>query len=628
MADQTDANLRAEFERIRGRAANLRTLYGARDTLYEELRQMVHMEWSDPPTGDWIKATMSPSAYNALMGAVRLMVSTEPQINVPFDEAQAQAKQASGKIEQACKAMWAGSGRVAQRPVHYEAVFSALMFAEICGSVTRTADLLKQAEATKNKVLVARMQHVAARTPYFFQVYSPATCYGDIDAFGLRGMLRRTAVTWGEVVATWGQAAEDAAGAKALTWRTYDQVTLNDWYDWQYRAVWLEDTSEWVWFDEHGLDFLPVVDQIVDGTMLFARPELQRFPMLYAMAKSGLWKRENLGLTTVYSLIHALGSNPLMVQETDDQEAPTTVDRTTPGGIMKVPKGERPSALLEKVVDPEQYKGLELAARLNEESTIPKMALGAPPQQVMAFSAISLLVQAGRLPLTATKQLGGEAIANLLLAALAWYKADPPVGGASTGSAGSGFYDYGKGREIELSPADIPERLALRVSLEPDLPTDKLQLAQIGQALVRDGLASTRWVRENILMMGQSEAMDKEISDEKRLVFEIQRLFQQLSAQDQLKVQQAAQAMQAQAEQAALRHGEQESNRQGAAAAPPTQMGPGMQGPPQGGPEMGGPSTGSGSGGGGPAVSPYPPGGEVTEGRPLTGPLPARGQAR
>jgi hypothetical protein len=606
MADQTDSNLRAEFERIRDRAANLRMLYGARDSLYEELRQMVHMEWTDPPTGDWIKATMSPSAYNALMGAVRLMVSTEPQINVPFDEAQAQAKQASGKIEQACKAMWAGSGRVAQRPVHYEAVFSALMFAEICASVTRTADLLKQAEKTKNKVLVARMQHVASRTPYFFQVYSPATCYGDFDAFGLRGMLRRTAVTWGEVVATWGQAAEDAAGAKALTWRTYDQVTLNDWYDWQYRAVWLDDTSEWVWFDEHGLSFLPVVDQIVDGTMLFARPELQRFPMLYAMAKSGLWKRENLGLTTVYSLIHALGSNPLMVQETDDMEAPTTVDRTTPGGIMKVPKGERPSALLEKVVDPEQYKGLELAARLNEESTIPKMALGAPPQQVMAFSAISLLVQAGRLPLTATKQLGGEAIANLLLAALAWYKADPPEGGK--------FYDTGSGSEIELSPADLPERLALRVSLEPDLPTDKLQLANTALALKQAGLASDRWLQENILSMGQHEAMAKEVWMEKRVAFEIQRIFNQLSAQDQLKVQQAAQAqaMQAQAEQAAAMSRRETS-------APPTQAGP-MQGPPQA-------ASGGQPGGGGQPVSAYPAGG-VGEGQPLSGPLPARGQAR
>src|SRR3990167_3912655 len=315
---------RGDFDDIRETCTRLKGIYSGRDTLYEELRRMVHMEWSEQPTGDWIKSTMSPSAYNALIGAVRLMVSTEPQINVPFDEAQTQAKQASGKIEQACKAMWAGSGRIAQRPVHYEVVFSALMFAEICASVTRTADLLKDAEGTKNPALIKRMTRVAATTPYLLNVYNPATCYGDFDLYGLRGMLRRTATTWGEVLATWGARAEAAVGKRASTLKAHDAVTLSDWYDWRYRAVWLDETDDAILCDEHELDFLPCVDQIVDGTMLFTRPELQRFPRLSARHKSSLWKRENLGLTVVYSLIHALGSNPLLVQETDETDAPTT----------------------------------------------------------------------------------------------------------------------------------------------------------------------------------------------------------------------------------------------------------------------------------------------------------------
>ncbi len=594
-----------DFDDIRETCQTLKATYSARDTLYEELRRMVHMEWSEEPGGDWIKSTLSPSAYNALIGAVRLMVSTEPQINVPFDEAQSQAKQASGKIEQVCKAMWAGSGRIAQRPVHYEIVFSALMFAEICASVTRTADLLKYATATKNKALIRRMEHVAATTPYMFHCYNPATCYGDFDLYGLRGMLRRTATTWGEVLATWGERAETAVGKRAGSLKAHDLVNLSDWYDWRWRCVWLDETDDAILMDEHALEFLPVVDQIVDGTMLFARPELQRFPLLYAMHKSGLWKRENLGLTVVYSLIHALGSNPLLVQETDDTDAPTTIDRSVPGGILKVHKGERPSGLLEKVVDPSQYQGLEMAQRLNEESTVPKMAFGAPPQQVMAFSAISLLVQAGRLPLTATKQLGGEAIANLLLAALAWYKADPPEGGK--------FYDYGKGSYLELSPGDIPERLALRVNLEPDLPTDKLQLANTAERLVDKGLASVRWVRENILSTGQSEAMDREVWMEKRVAFEVQRIFQQLSAQDQLKIQQAAQQMQ----------NEQMQNAQMAAGAV-EQQAQALHAQRM---------AGQGAPGGNSAAPPTPesqvtPEGGVTEGQPLAGALPPRWEAR
>lgn len=594
---------------IKDLAQRLTALYSARDAMYLELRQMLHMEWQDPPTGDWIKATMSPSAYNAVIGAVRLMVSTEPGVNVPFDEAHADAKNVSSRMEQACKAMWSGAGRVAQRPVHYEVVFSAIMFAEICGSVTRTADLLRYAEGSGDKAQIARMKHVAAQTPYMFHIYNPIHCYGDFDLYGLRGMLRKAPTTWAECKATWGKLAEESVSGKFITdHKEYDPVTLYDWWDWEYRAVWVDGADQAILLKPHGLEFLPVVDQVVDGTMLFDRPELQRFPLLYAMWKSELWKRENLGLTTMYSLIHALGANPLTQQETDDPDKPLVIDRTVPGGTVKVAKGERLSPLLEKVVDPEQYKGLEMARQINEESTIPKMALGAPPQQLMAFSAISLLTQSGRLPLVATKQMGGEAIANLLIAALTWYKSDPPQGGK--------FYDAGKGNYIEITSQEIPDRIALRVNLEPDLPTDKLQLANTGLALkqAHPPLASDRWIRENILSVGQSEQMDKEIWMEQRIVFEIKRLFDQMSAQDQMKIQAMAAQMQAQQMQPSASSG---------GLPPPNGSAP------QGGP---GGIPGTPPGSGGPPVTPYPAGGTSTgsvgEGQPAAGPLPPRWQAR
>lgn len=598
---------------IKDLAQRLVAHYSARDAMYLEMRQMLHMEWTDPPTGDWIKATMSPSAYNAVIGAVRLMVSTEPQMNVPYDEANAESKQVSSKIEQACKAMWAGAGRVAQRPVHYEVVFSALMFAEICASVTRTADLLRYAEGSGDKAQIARMKHVAAQTPYMFHVYNPIHCYGDFDMYGLRGMLRKAPTTWAECKATWGKKAEESVSGKFIAdHKEYAPVTLYDWWDWEYRAVWLDGADDPVLLEPHKLEFLPVVDQIVDGTMLFDRPELQRFPLLYAMWKSELWKRENLGLTTVFSLIHALGSNPLLQMETDDPDKPTQIDRSVPGGIAKVAKGERLSPLLEKVVDPEQYKGLTLAQQLNEESTVPKMAFGAPPQQVMAFSAISLLATSGRLPLTATKQMGGEAIANLLTAALTWYKANPPEGGK--------FYDRGKGSYIEITPAEIPERVPMRVNLEPDLPTDKMNLANIGLALKGSGLASDRWIRENILTMGQSESMDKEVWMEQRVAFEISRMFKNLSAQDEMKLQAMAAEMQ-----------KAQGTMQNAGGGPMPQqppMQPGAQPtPPNGAGPQGGPEIPGNPGGGGPEVSPYPPGG-IGEGQPASGPLPPRWQAQ
>jgi len=568
---------------IQQRASTLVGLYSGRDGLYEELRKMFHMEWSDEPKGDWIKATMAPSAHNALLGAVRLMISTAPQFNVAYDEADAGTRETASQIEQAALAMWTGSGRATQRPPHYDQVFSALMYAEICAAVTRTADLVKYAEGSGDKAQRVRMKHLAVETPYLFTTFNPATCYGDFDLYGLRGMLRRTTTTWGEVQATWGALVQDDGQR-----RPEEKVVLNDWYDWAERAVWM-DGADPIFHAEHGLAFMPVVDQLVEGTTLFDLPERQRLPFFYALHKSGLWKRENLSLTTIYSLIHALGSNPLLVYETDDRDNALLIDRTLPGGVLKINKGESLRSLAEVVVNPELYRGLEMAQRLNEESTIPKMALGAPPQQALAFSAISLLVQSGRLPLITTKQLGAEAIANQVRAALAWYKSDPPTG--------MKFYNA-RGGAIPLRPADLPERLALRVSLEPDLPTDKLQMANTGNALAASGLASTRWVRENILNIGQSEAMDKEIWMEKRLRFEIERLFQQLNAQDQLKLQQMAAQMQA------VQQERSQAMAQTVAENEPAQD----------------------RANGGPPPSPVPPGG-VGEGQPLNGPLPPRWQA-
>jgi hypothetical protein len=372
------------------------------------------------------------------------------------------------------------------------------------------------------------MRRVVKQTPYLFTIYNPITCYPDFDGFGLRALLRRAETTWGDVLAQWGTHAEAAMGG--MTRQPHERVTVNDWYDWQYRVVWMDGAAP-IWAGEHGLSFMPVVDQITEGTSLFVEPERQRFPLLYPVLKSGLWRRENLSLTVIYSLIHALGSNPLLLYETDDPDnVQLRIDRTVPGGLLPIRKGERVGSLMEKIVDPSQWQGLDTAQRLNEESTISKMTLGSAPVSDLPFSAISLLSQSGRLPLVSVKQMTGQAISNLVMAALDWWRDD---------AGGVRFYNRNR-QVIDLTPDEIPERIALMTSLEPDVPTDKLQLANIAERLVQSGMASKRWARENILQIGQSGAMDKEILFEQMDTFSLQRALQRLTAQDQQELQQAA----------------------------------------------------------------------------------------
>jgi len=512
-------------------------LFGERDANLEEMRRMFHLEWSTAGTeSDAIKRTMSPAPFNDVLGAVRLMSATEPQFAVPFDEGSSESQRLSEKLERAARSMWNASGRVGMRPVHSEVAFSALWASEIYLGVVQTADLVKQAKTPGQK---RRAQFVAEQTPYLFQAYNPATCYPVIDGLGLSAMYRRVQTRWGEVVDRWGKLAEESRPSK-LSQRDprLDRVVINYYQDWDTEAVWLDEADKEVLSADLALGFLPVVAGIADGSLLFDRPELQRWPMLYALAKSGLWKRQNLALTTVFSTIAAIGANPQLVMYSDD-DRPLNIDRSVPGGVLRMRKGEQIVALNEKVYEPAQLTAYELAQRLGRESTISQAALGGAPDRAMTFSEMSLLSQAGRLPLVGPKEIGGEAIAAAMMMAFKWFK----EGGQKA------TLQYGKGHEmrsVELVPSEIPANVIIDATLEVNLPQDKMaQVATANQA-TGSKLLSRRWARENVLGVGQSAAMDKEILFETLDEVAVQRAIEQLKQRDAMM---AAQAQQQQAMQ-------------------------------------------------------------------------------
>lgn len=582
----TAQEIKDKFQEILARATTLREQFKLRDTMLAEIRQMFHMEWQNQGSDDWIKASMSPSAYNAAIGAVRLLNAAGPQFNVPFEEADPEQKTLSELIETAAKALWHGSGGVTKRPPHHEISLSSILYAEICGSITKTADLLDQANASTSKGNIARMTWIANETPYLFKIYNPDTCYPDVDFFGLRGLLRRVVTTWGEVLDTWGKAAQDVAGisksadGNAKIRKREEKVTVNDWYDYDVRAYWLDEAADKpIYLDAHGLGFMPVVSQVTDGSYLFDKPELQRFPFLYSMWKSGLWKRENLTLTAIFTLVQTLAVSPQNVLITPEDNRTLVIDRSVPGGVIQLKPGEDLKPLLEKIFDPSLVQALTMAQQINEQSTISRVTLGGQPNTAMPYSSVSLLAASGRVPLVPTIDMGGLAIADMVKIALRWIKADKKSTTA-----------YLKAKTIEIKPADIPDRIVLHCTLEPDIPTDKLQQANIVKALTEGATPSVsqRWARENILNIGQSANMDKEIWMEKRLL-----------AQAQLELQRLVQQVQ-----------------QSPTQPSPANAGAGAQGPYQ----M--------SGGGQPQgeqVSPYPDGG-VQSGQPLTGPLPPQNQ--
>lgn len=564
------------FSQIDEACRDLRSRYGARDTQLETIRKMFHMEWGEAPKEEWIKPTMSPSAYNAVIGAVRTLCSGEPQVSVPFDQNASQARAKSEQLEKAARTLLTLSGRVTKRKPHHEAVFSTVLFGEACLVVTPTDSLAENVERTANKAATARAKWIQSKAPYLFQFRNPQYVYNDWDSMGLRGSLYRISTTWGEVLATWGAMAEAViTGTKKRT----DSVTLNDWYDWDQRCVWLDGTNEPIYQEEHGLPFMPVVSNVAEGSFLFERPELQTIPLLYGLAKSDLWRRENLALTIVYSLMHARGSMPLWKRKGTAQGSPLNVGKYGPINFIDLGPDEDVAAFVDQVIDPSVITALNTAQQLGQETTLSRIATGQAPTGNLTFSTISLLASQGRLPLVSPKDAAGAVLSEGLEVALKWLKED---GGKKTLYARSG-------EMLELLADEIPDEFNITVNIEADLPQDKLQMASTGQMLTNTELASKRWVRENILNIGQSEAMDKEILFEQMLKARIDVAMQ--TAQ-----QQAAQSMSA-GQQSAV-SGQQLSPQ------PSTIQGEGVDNMMQG----------------------LPPGGQVGPGQPMQGPGVPRNQ--
>jgi hypothetical protein len=577
---------RADFRDIQERAENLRETYGERDKVLEETRKMMHLEWTDRPDDPNIKETLSTTPFDVIQGGVRLMTSTDPEFNINYDEADTDLRAIASDIESMGSAMWSGSGRVFGRPVHHEMFTSSLWAGEIVGTVSRTAEVVAATTGMTSRKYLRQAEQALRETPYLFKIHNPYECYTEYSALGASAVLRRSETNWGEVYGMYGAAAEDVAFG--VDHKSHEHVTVYDWTDWDYRAVWISGASEPLIFEAQTLDFMPIVSAVSDGSFLFSEPHLQRTPILYGLYKSGMWRRENLMLSVIYTLAYGVGSSPQLVHETTDPDnAKLQIRRDVAGGVISIEKGDRLTQLLERVIDPSQMQGLATAQQYSEGTTIPRVALGAPPSGNLAFSAISLMVQSGRLPLMGPKEAASYVAAELVRRALLWTKRTAADGIPDE------FYNR-KGRKIQLDPSRIPDRLPLECVMEVSLPADKLQQVNAANGLADRGAASMRWIREKVLGIGNNEAMEREIAQEKFTERAIALYLDRMSAQAQASMQQMQQA-------------------QGAASAQSM-----VNGIPDTRPPM--PAEISSSQGA------YPPGG-VQPGAPMAGPLPPRGQA-
>lgn len=526
------------FSDITSKCTEREQLHAQRISMCNAIEKMFLMEWEDEKpstTGkEWIKLTISPEARNKAIGAIRLMTATDPKFSVPFDKNSQDGKDKSSKLEKAASAMWSVAGRIRQNPVHYDAISSAVLFGEIHIGVNSTADLLEHAKGS-SKANIKRFEKIAAMTPYLPEVYDPRTGFPEFDDYGLSSFYRKVKMKSGAVLDAWGESAI-ASGMNVN--ERFEDVDYCDYWDSIYHIAWIDGNSTPLLFAEHNLPCIPIVAQITDGSTIHAKEEYKRQPFLYTLWKSGLWKRQNLAMTVMYSTMFALASNPTFVEKVQSEDRDIHADYSTPGGKIKMLVNEDFAPLAKNAIDPSITQSMEFARQQIEDSTIFSQTLGQPLGSNAPYSMVALLNQAGRLPLVTIQKRGSWAISKAM--ELAFMMMKEQSGNSKV---------QGADQIIELSSADIPDNFIIDAKLDIELPQDQKQQIQLAIAGIQAGFFSKEFGRREFAGIEQSDDMEAEIWAEKMAELEVQKEYQKELAKVQLEIQQQAQQSQMAAQQ-------------------------------------------------------------------------------
>jgi len=523
--------------------------------MQQKMDEMILMDWvNEKPTREDLKFTVSPEARNAWLGALRILSSTEPIITVPRNANDLSLNEVADQIEKICKAIWYQSGRVAQRPVHYDLLNSLLRYDEYHLAIKDTQDMLDLSKKNKSSSPAEkhRLEKLAASTPYVFEAMDVKSGYWERDSFGLTCYYRKTAMTYGQAVNLFGQHALDKSNIPASTHHS-DQVYHHDYWDLSVHYAWLSrygDVSENDYLlvgsennGRHELPYIPIVCQTAEASPLEGDSKYRRQPLLYGAWKGSLWERMNLIGTIIYSSLFAVASNPMYVHTQAVPGSKISIDHSVIGGITDVPPGESLQLLQRDVINKDLEKGMLLAEQKFSESTIYKQVLGGDAGSNASFSQLSLMSQQGRLPLINYQRCGGWGIGTAFEIMFDLMK--------DRGQKRTVQYLQGK---LDIDPKELPEDLLIEVNLDADLPQDKLQQANIGSMLKQNGLASTAWIRENILNIGQSEDMTRQVQEENFIDFMFRegltnQMRQEIAAEEKQKAQEQAQLQAQQAVQ-------------------------------------------------------------------------------
>lgn len=455
--------------------------------MYERYRQIYFLENVEQMNAagvdarDW-KITASPSGRNAVTGMKRLMDTSEIHINIKSD---GDKHSKSDDIEEGLKKILSVSGEYRRARIEKDAVLSAILYGPVVLGSESVADMLA---VHKTPVYRKRIEAIQKRTPMLIRAINAEQSFQDWGELGMFQHLRKYQMTAAQLMEKWGIPATGDARKLTNVW---------DFIDVEKRVVWADGVKDTIFAKYHGMENMNIVARYAGGTSLFSEAKYQLQPFLYAHAKGEWDKRENLWWTYVFTSIYRQGiPGPLFVIDPDALGPNGEVEVRFANGVRALIAKPDAAKLAEyRVIDNDLMQLKSMLDEVDNESMIYKQTLG---QNIAGatFSGLSMLSSAGQLPLQDPKEAIQQAFKDIFEHILCRIKYE------------------GIDNEL-ISPLDIPDEYEIEVKLEPKLPQDNLRNSQIAQGL--GDLVSDEWKHENLLQIGDTKAMMKQVIREQML---------------------------------------------------------------------------------------------------------------
>lgn len=464
-------------------AEALRAKGSEKQTLLKKAEDIFLMRWSPRKGESDLKVTISPDGKNKLKGAVRLLTAASPNFRVPREKNNPDVEQMSSDLEQMAQTMWLMSNHVQGVRVERDAALSGFLYDEMILRVICLQDVVDNLKEKPDGIdkweemrWEARLDQATknqALTPYMYEVTSPMLATIQYGRFGAEMAYSEVKRSVADVKAQWGAAAYEAIGTK----KNSEDVTECTLMDTTFEYVWLaENKKEPIFANAHGLPMMPLVAVRAEGSRLFEKTADQYDPFLKTMAESGLWDLQNNILTaTRTNMVATLNAQWAFKQGKEEDNIQPMHDKFL--GMWKLPPGSSLEPLLKDVLSKDVVGAMELVRAVNSESTIFDAALGAGAGKGDPYGLVSLMSQAGRLPLVGVQTMLGEALAKAMEITFAWMKYQ--------GKGSKVTAQYGK--DVKLKASDIPDTIRFECEVDIDLPQDKMQMANVGAKLMEMG---------------------------------------------------------------------------------------------------------------------------------------------